>query len=587
MPVISMIFNYKNRMELKRLDVIIKKRLVALRVLSVLPMLIVLSGYVRLIFTRYWMPPVTSDGLAFCYHSAFPGKLTYVFERYFNFYLNKMITLPFHNLLQGYAFVSLLYHIGIIVLAYLIAQRLAGKVQGLLAAILTALCPFFLIWATENYSDAPCLFFGLAAIYFSLIGKDSFRIHQRFLLCGFFLTASIFSKIYGIIFIIPVLINLWSARLRKNIIYFSLGILAVMLFIASCDYLWLNDFFFHLNPQNYLVYNNFIASKLINLNAPATGTILFYYLEQPDLIFYFIIFIVFIIQGLRFLENRENFDWKKRGSFSLALAGVILGIIFTKNDLSYPGWSVLPNYNYCIFIPWIIAFCSVLGFIKENEFEKTKFSKSDIISGFLSILFIFAIFTTGDTLYSNFLRPSFGRFFYVAFWWVHIFAIALILVAGNYLRKNGYRKITTFLLLIGCFVIIWHNAFWAHGVPSYKRKLNTETIAFLEKYRELSKSASIIPSDCDVARGFEIKATLLLSRLADEEDLVFYSRKDFGVILKSKPVPFYVLTKSENELLKKEADAIGLRVIDNQDDAYFGCSFFKIVSVELEDKKAQ
>ena len=60
-----------------------------------------------------------------------------------------------------------------------------------------------------------------------------------------------------------------------------------------------------------------------------------------------------------------------------------------------------------------------------------------------------------------------------------------------------------------------------------------------------------------------------------------YMRKDLGENIKTRPVPFYILTKSGNyENLKKEADAIGLRVIDIQDIDYFGCSFFKIVSSE-------
>ncbi len=169
----------------------------------------------------------------------------------------------------------------------------------------------------------------------------------------------------------------------------------------------------------------------------------------------------------------------------------------------------------------------------------------------------------------------------MTYFWIHIFALALVLGAGNYLRNNGYRKITTFLFLIGCSVMIWHNAFWAHDVPEYKRVLHTQTKTFLEKYRELSKSAPVISCDLSVPRGDAIMKTLFLTGLAGVEIRDSYMRKDFGEILKTKPVHFYVLTKSGNyENLKREADAIGLRVIDTQDGVYFGCSFFKIISPE-------
>jgi len=558
-----------------------KKSQAAHRVLHFLPLLIVLGGYVRLIFAKYWMLPVTSDGLDFCFRSAYTWKDIRLFERYFNFYLSKIITLPFNNLLHGYSFASLLYHVGIIIFAYLIARRLAGKVQGLLAAILTSLCPFLVGWATEYFSDAPCLFFGLAAFYFSLKGNGYSKNHIKYFLCGFLLAASLFSKFFGVIFIIPVLINIWPYRSLKNFCFFGQGILGVILFIAACDRYWLNDFLYHLNPKNYLAYIDNIGNAMFVYQSPGYGELLFAYLGKRELIFYFIIFIVFVIQGVRFLEYREKFDWKRKGSFSLALVGLSLGIIFTIINLLKPDWYLQYHYNYCIFIPWIIAFCSVLGFIGEVESKKTTVSKSEIASGCLSVFFIIALFTTGELSSSYLLNSSFGRLFCVAYIWIHVFTIALVLGAGNYLRNNGYRKITTFLFLIGCFVIIWHNAFWAHDLPEYKKELHTETKAFLEKYRELSKSAPVISCDLSVPRGDEIMKTLFLSRLAGVEILDSYKSKDLGEILKTKPVPFYVLTKSGNhENLKKEADSTGLRVIEIQDDVYFGCAFFKIVSSE-------
>jgi len=535
------------------------------------------------------MFPFTSEGLIFSYHSAWPQKASFIFTHYFNLYLTKMITFPFDNLLRGYALASLLYHVGIIIFAYLIARRLAGKIQGLLAAILTAICPFFLVWATQYFSDAPCLFFGLGALYFSLMDNAYSKIHIKYFIVGFLLTASLFSNPFGVAFIIPVLFNLWTAQFWKNIIFFLLGISGVMLFIAFNDYIWLGDFFYHLDPGYYLVCKNDIAFKLARVFEGSTGRpqSLITLLTDNMFIPYLIFFITFSFQGFSFLVDKESFDWKKRGSFSLAIGGLSLAIFFSIVSLAHRGWWERPHYNYCIFVPWGIAFCSILRFFKEREPKKKWIDKPDIIAGCLSIVFLIVLFTTR---YASFdlSRPSLGRFFSLVSLWIIVISTILVLAAGNYLSRIGYKKIIVFIFLTGCFGIIWNNANGATQFSADSKKINLflQTRLFLEKYQELSQKARIVPVNCDGGRGYELEITLLLAKLIDRKNLNYFDRKDkLPEVLNSVPLPFYLMTKYDAKFLAHEADAVGFRIIPVADGTYFDCSFYLIVRSDEAEKK--
>jgi len=569
-------------LEYKTKDLELKRHLVDLT-----PFLVILFGYIGFIFIRYWMFPVSSDGLAFCYVSAFPEKAFSVFTRFFNLYLTKMIVFPFDNLLRGYALASLLYHVGTIIFAYLIAKRLAGKVQGLLAAIFTALCPFFFAFATEYFSDAPCLFFGLGALYFSIIGNSHSKNYLKYFFSGFLLAASLFSKPFGIVFIIPVMINLLSSRLWKKMIYFLMGILGVMLFIALNDYIWLGDFIFHLNPRNYFLYKNIVSVDLAGLNNMSSGRPLD--ITDGWLIAYLIFFMAYLYQGMNSLKNRGNFNWKNRGSFSLALAGFSLIILFARTSFLHPGWWVQSHYSYCLIVPWIVAFCSFIRFIEEPESKKGKPSKSDFMSGLLSILFVITLFTTKNSHIYSLSRLSFGRFFYLFSLWILIFAITLILITGNYLHRNGYRKTAAFFFLIGCIGIMWHNANWAAKFSSeaFNKKEYIQTNAFLEKYRDLLKKAPVIPIHCNVSRSFELFASLRLAKLIDEKNIKsFIEKRNLQSVIRANSAPFYVLTKKDDaDSLAQEANAQSRRVISVQNGSFFDCSFYLISHLDQVDKE--
>jgi hypothetical protein len=535
----------------------------------------VVSGYVSLVIAKYWMFPTTADGIKLAYLSAFPSRTKNLIDRYFLFYLNKLLSAPFHDLLIGYAVISLLYHVGIVIFVFLIARKLAGNLQALLASILTAFCPLFVVWATENFSDVPCLFFGLVAFYCSLFDDHSKKVNLRYFLCGFFLTASFNSKIYGIVFIAPILVNLWRSHSLKKYFYFLGGALGVLAFLVVCDSIWLRETLYHLNPQNYIDYKNYLGSLPAK---PQNLKMLFFdFLVKKELIFYYLLLFAFGLQVFHFIKSSDSNGWRKRGTLSIAFSGMTLAVLFTFADFNNPIWNVQYNYNYCVFIPWIIAFCSGMGWKSIQYSDRGKKSQEPFIQGFLIAVFIFSIFTTGISLYQNLNRSSLGRFVYVNYFWLHILAIALVVFSNQYLPKPGHEKRGKVMFLIGCSVMIWHNAFWAHDLPAMKKNWTIETTNFLIKYRDLKKIWPVYPVACIIPRDAELKETLLLSRMASKDDIKYFYKTRFPQeILHSTSAPFFIFTKLKKEEIQADVIQEGQFVVPVLEGTYFGGAFYLI-----------
>jgi 4-amino-4-deoxy-L-arabinose transferase-like glycosyltransferase len=539
------------------------------------PLATVLTGYVGLIITKYWMPPTTPDGLTFAALSAFPSMTENLIDRYFSFYLNRILTSPFHDLWNAYALISLLYHIGIIVFAYLIARRLAGRIQGLLAAILVAICPLSVIYATGNFTDAPCLFFCLAGFYSSLVGDDTRKVYLRYFLSGLFLTAAIFSKIYGIAFIAPIVMNLLPSRRRKNISFALIGSAVVVLFIVICDKLWLGNIFYHLDLHTYINYIKYIGG--LPPRPQKMRMMFFQYAAKPQLIFYFILIFTIGIQSSRFLKNKFIANWKKRGGLFLAFAGLTLGGIFTYGDFSKPFFTVQYTYNYGVFIPWVIAFCSIIGWNTGLLWKNEEWNKAAILEWILAAVFLISIMTTGISLYDTIRQPSVGRLIYVSYLWIYILAISLVLLVDNYSFSLEHRKWARIFFIFGCSLMVWHNAFWSHDLPSSMKNDHIETKRLLQEYHALQENYPIYLIGCNIPRDGELAETLQLARLASDENLKYiWEKGDFKKLLKSFHMPFYVLTELKNEKEMISASDQSLLVLPLNEGTFYGCKFFLV-----------
>lgn len=215
----------------------------------------ILIGYTVMVVQNYLILPCWSDNIWFVWEVKFPSQEPKLFFRFFNYYVAKIMIGSFISTLKGCSLVSLLYHLGIVTFSYLSVLRIAGKTSAIMAAILTTTCPVMLYQATFYGPDAPCLFFGLVAFYFSLsVDINSRYPGLKIFLAGFFMMGAIFSKTTGICFLVPVVMILFSKLSKKHFGHFIGGIFGTILFLSICDKIWIGDFLYHLNPQNYLLF---------------------------------------------------------------------------------------------------------------------------------------------------------------------------------------------------------------------------------------------------------------------------------------------------------------------------------------------
>jgi 4-amino-4-deoxy-L-arabinose transferase-like glycosyltransferase len=541
------------------------------------PLLGILGGYIALVASRYWMLPVTSDGLGFCFYSTFPQKVVWDFERFFNFYIGKLFTFHFNNLLQGFATLSFLYHVGIIVFAFLIARKLGGEVQGILAAILTASYPAFFIWATEYFTDVPCLFFGLGALYFSLMKEGDSHKWFRSLLCGLFLTGSVFSKLPGMMFAIPVLINLCPFRATRKIYFFVIGILSALLFVAICDAVFIRDFFYHLNPRNYLHYFSSIKTKIVLYMNAEKGKPFMIDLLDPKYLTYFIFFIISSIQAFLFIERRKDFKWKMKGVFGLLITGLSVAFIYIRTDIYFPGYYFFEHYYYCLFIPWIVAFCSSLGFSRSEEKTKGFSSKTFFVCLTLCVFYIAILVNTTYLLKDSMSSRSVRNFLFFSSLWIFAASLIVIVITGNTLRRREASRAAVVLFILGCLGLCVHYAYSIDITNSLRTTYNKTVRTLLKTYESLSKNHPVILFDCNVPRNDEIRMSLLLSKLAKQDDFACFS-KDAGLkeIVQQKKTSVYIFSKEPREALMRALNNLDVEIVLANKENLFGCQFYFI-----------
>ena len=548
-----------------------------------LPPVIVVITYIVTIRSMYWSFPTKKDSLLFCLLSVFPDKMPNIFERYFFIYLNRLLVMPFPDALEGFAWVSLAYHVAIILVSYLIVRQVAGRVQAVMAAMLTALFPLFFLRSIENFSDVPALLFGLAGIYFSLTCPGRYRSF----FAGFFLAASIFSKLFGIVFIPSVIINLWRKQRLKHIFGFFSGALLILFFVAVCDGLWLNDPLYHLLPSNYLAYNNLISGSFSETINWKSGRTVFDGIFDQWFVCYLIYFAVFMVQGVQADEIKRNAGERIWSHMSIAIPGLLLLGLFTQSSLFHPGWRFLSHYLYIVFVPWILAFCSAIRMPESSDDCKSTSFYLNLIALGLSLAFVLCIVATGSIDYRiawERVKPGAERFMYVGSLWLFILAIALVIASSNYQWRIGkLRPLATLLFILGCGVILTHQTVWAKKFSEHYTSQTHYKVrkALLTAIRQQPASIPIFIGD-DVPYREEIKKSIQVTRKEPSDN---FSYDNFESLLKDRRPPFLILLKSRIDELDQVASEKGYDVYIPPGQRYYGSSLL-LVSNGSEDPEA-
>lgn len=537
---------------------------------SLFPLFAALSAYAIFIRLKYWVVPITSDALSFSFCAAFPDKKLFLFERYFNFYVGHIFTVPFANLLEGFALLSFIYHLGSIIFAYLIVRKLSGCIQAITTVVLISLFPTFFIWSREFFSDSVCLFWGLGALYFSL-GKDRDRSGLiRDLLSGFFLVGAIFSKLFGLFFVIPVFLNMCGPRFVRRLIVTLFGTLFAFSFIAVCDHLFVQEFFYHLNPQNYIAYKDLIARKLSERMDPDRGKSIMGDFFDGVLRAYCVFFIIFLLQVTRSIQRKEIFTWEKRGVIAVSLVGISVFVDLLVVGVRYPGVYLLVHYYTCVYVPWIIAFCAMVGPM-NNAVEEGRFifRRETAVSVVIAATYVFWLLAARES--PNYL---FAKNFSFA---ILVFCAVLGAASGNVGQKDHVGRLASFLFILGCAGMIWHGVTWGQLYVKETRWLesNKQVSTFLTRCKDLSRVHAVVPFDCNVPMGDEIREYMLLTKVVDAKaGEYFKSTEGLEKMLWDKDLPLYLLTRLASDELEKKLRSTEWSASAVEGSELYGCRVY-------------
>lgn len=432
----------------------------------------VLIYYVK---QKYWVLPFRPDELSYASMSAEPVESMKLFFRFANFHLTHLINfLPITPLL-GAALVSMVYTMGTVIFAYLIAARISGPVGGILSAIFAAMFPPLLGHATWYSADLPCLFFGLVSIWFCVEAfySDTKRGVWFFVGAGIFLVASIFSKQTGIVFLLPIIIfALYHGELRSLLVLF-LGIALGMLILAVGDYLFLNNFFYHIDPNSYVDFllrfkgqierDPYLEKHLGKWSETVLQRLLYggknYYLH------YLTAFV-----GFAFLWP---FLTKKVGKYRaewiimlVAMPAVISISIHEYVHISFTNLGTHWRYLLTMVIPLTIAFSSLLGLYMKGKFTKRLgfFVAILILVAFLVALFFAG---TGKDIYSSLNKSaithssSYLNVIHIFSFWIFIVALMMVLYKAV-IDDAEAKRFSATISVLGLLIIVSYVTFWGN-----------------------------------------------------------------------------------------------------------------------------
>ena len=469
----------------------------------------ILAAYTVMIMKYYWVLPWRSDELWYCYQVYSPDPNLKLFFRYFNYYIAKIITFGFKSTLEACASVSLLYCLGTITCSYAIILRVAGRTPAIVGAILVATFPTIIYQATYFGTDLSCLFFGMVSIWLSVSVYNRDRFNGIKMFCaGFFLLGAIYSKETGGCFLIPVIMILFPYLRRKRYFYFFIGgVVGGFLFLSICDYIWLNDFFYHVDPGNYLAhldrFNNQLREDMIGYQSGTNWTSTFFEnlvtnaFPMAHIIAYISVYLTLIcIPGDRKYENRKYL------SFSIFLVSVISLTLHESFHVWYTALKIHKRYMLTIIIPFMLSLCCLLPFNKKEKNEHVSDSGDLFDAALVCIFVVFFFITNRNESYFKELETAWklgNSLIHVYSFWFLLTGVSMALFFGRKLSLSVKQRRVKYLAYIGLGIIIWYSTTWGNIAAYSYRPTHyayvPEVISFVSFLKDKTARTYAIESD--------------------------------------------------------------------------------------------
>lgn len=440
---------------------------------------IIIGYYAFTVSHRFFQMPFRPDNIWYVGQIACPHEAMKLFFRYWNYYLAIFIakSLGFigFTCLRSAAYYSLLCHIGIIAISFFIILKVSNRTSALIAAILISCVSFFIYQATVFGPDVTPTLLGLCAFYFSLGNCTTAKSQKcwKYFFSGFLLLMCVFSKLTGLVFVMPVLlVVISSCEKRKILISFTLGAMISFITLNICDGLFLGDFFYHFSLENYHTYFQQLSSgideyvKLDNTNWNRT----FFEVFRDHSNMHYVVFVTVSICLFSFSKNCNIlFDSKRIANFSL-LAVAICSLLF--HELVHIQDTILTIHDrwcYTVLVPFILFYAAMTPTLKHSKMNK----KLDLLILTIEFLLV-AVFVT--TMHYSFYETSYYDALH--FKWnlfnsiIHVWSFWLLLMGifinlWFYFNRRNHIftkcKILPYLIsFIGIFVIIVYHTLWGN-----------------------------------------------------------------------------------------------------------------------------
>ena len=459
---------------------------------------IILTAFAIMIIRYYWMIHWRPDELWYCMQADSPFYDRSAYFRFFQFYTTKVLSFLFFgfNALEKCMIVSLIYSLGVIACSYYIILKLSGKTSAILGAILISTYSTLIYQATWFGSDRACLFFGLLALSFSISENKNNWI--RFFFSGFFLLGSIYSKRSGLCFVIPIAIILFAHRDKKVFMYLLYGMMVSLLFIAVCDFIWLDDFFWHINPFNYTDFLSWFSGR-VDYAREATGSgtkwTKTYFQQLLNYEFIHILLSAIVTAVLLVTNIGKKFGRQNYIAFAIFLISICSFTLHEVFHVWQTRLGIYPRYMLTMNIPFLISFVILLPIrtlpVNKNYEEGNNYFDL-ILIGFFSVI----LFFTGHYNYAA-LKSEwtlFNSILHIFSFWIFFAATVGIIYSGNLLRHiydlkgHRYRKFLKgicygCIIIISAYSIIWGNNFSNKHAKKGKRRIFQQFTSFEQSYK--------------------------------------------------------------------------------------------------------
>ena len=379
------------------------------------------------IFNNY---PVRPDELWYLENLMYPTENKKLFFRFFHFYFGKLLSFLFNNPLIAAKYCSIFFTNLIIIFSYKISMlNTNSKFISGLCALVVSTYPYLLILSSNFSTDITATCF--AIIYIYIINKIILKknINVDYIILGILLIFGIFSKQSNIVLIVPTLLLIYFIKNKFNIKFYLLGIFAGLTFLSILNFMFLDNFFYHINPKNYLDFlfrfKGQLSNDILQNIQRTTSYTIRVFSEIPWLIY----LIVPICFGYLKMESTKI---KKNILIIISLTAACI-LLFESMHIPYAGLKLHPRYLIIFNVPIIIVFF----IIYSEEISKLNVSLSTSVAFVLFSFFLLFLLSLNTKIIIN------AKEFFLI---ISIFAVPILL--GLLMNNKLNYIILTFLFLV-------------------------------------------------------------------------------------------------------------------------------------------